>query len=65
MVAQENFMDWDKPGIAVVTEASSGIGASFARILASQGFQTLLIARRKEKLKAVAKEIREIIIIIF
>jgi len=45
--------------IALITGASSGIGAEFARQLAGQGFSLLLTARRKEKLETLAQEIRD------
>lgn len=44
--------------VAVVTGASSGIGVQFAKVLAEQGADLVLIARRKEKLEEVAEEIR-------
>lgn len=43
--------------IAVVTGASSGLGADAARAYASQGADVALLARRKEKLNAVMAEI--------
>ncbi|MFI7345946.1 SDR family oxidoreductase [Streptomyces sp. NPDC049936] len=43
---------------AVVTGASSGIGAATARALARDGFEVFLTARRVDRLEAVAKEIR-------
>ncbi|MDR0912940.1 MAG: glucose 1-dehydrogenase [Methanobrevibacter sp.] len=44
--------------VAVVTGASSGIGVQFAKALAGQGADLVLLARRKEKLEGVADEIR-------
>ncbi|MGX8265074.1 SDR family oxidoreductase [Streptomyces thermocarboxydus] len=43
---------------AVVTGASSGIGATTARALAREGFEVVLTARRADRLESVAKEIR-------
>ncbi|HEV2199081.1 MAG TPA: SDR family NAD(P)-dependent oxidoreductase [Bryobacteraceae bacterium] len=43
--------------VAVVTGASSGIGAEFARQFAARGYDVLLIARREDRLRAVAQEI--------
>lgn len=43
--------------LAAVTGASSGIGAVFARELARRGFDLLLIARRRERLEEIAREL--------
>ncbi len=43
--------------VAVVTGASSGIGIQVAKAYAEQGASVALLARRYEKLEAVAKEI--------
>jgi NAD(P)-dependent dehydrogenase (short-subunit alcohol dehydrogenase family) len=41
---------------AVVTGASSGLGAEMTRVLASAGFAVLGVARRRERLEALARE---------
>ena len=39
---------------AVITGASSGMGAEFARQLSNMGYELLLIARRRERLVELA-----------
>lgn len=44
---------------ALVTGASSGIGESFARILAKSGANLILVARREERLTKLSEALRE------
>ena len=44
--------------IAVVTGASSGLGADAARAYAEAGANVALLARRQDKLEALAEELR-------
>ena len=59
MSEKTNFMSWSNPGTALITGASAGLGAEFARQLASQGFKIVLVARRRkrmEELETIAVE---------
>jgi short-subunit dehydrogenase len=44
---------------ALITGASSGIGATFARQLAVKGYSLILIARRQDRLASIADELQQ------
>src|SRR4029450_10873484 len=59
MKQQVNVMTVNDQSWWLVTGASSGFGEEFARQYASQGRPLVLVARRIEKLQALATELRD------
>ena len=44
--------------IALITGASSGIGADMARILSEKGYDLILVARNKRKMESLSKQLK-------
>lgn len=52
-------MGEERKGIALITGATSGIGAAFAEAFAKRGYNLVVTGRRKEKINYVAESIRK------
>ena len=52
------FLGWDNPGRALITGASSGIGASYAKQLAEKGFDLIILARRTDQLQTLTDKLQ-------
>lgn len=56
---KKNYFDLDGK-VALITGASSGLGVQFAKALGNQGAKLALVARRKEKLENLKKELESL-----
>jgi 17beta-estradiol 17-dehydrogenase / very-long-chain 3-oxoacyl-CoA reductase len=57
---QDLLQRYGKGSWALITGASDGIGAEYARQLAAQGFNIFLVSRTLSKLNSVADELKKL-----